>query len=203
MTQDEIVQLRYALHRFAGQVVTPDLARAIEAAACFEQDRSIDISPFEPEQRGEYRIGVERFADVLDELHPLHEKHWLETEKHRHGLRLDPDYDAMRRAELSGRMLQFTVRHGDELVGNLRMYVAQSLHTKTLVADEDTLYLLPEHRGGFLAMHLLRYAERVLRAVGVRTIRANSKTLNRADVLMRRMRYQDVAIQFVKVFDED
>lgn len=208
MTPDEIMQLRHALHAFAGRVITPGLAMAIEDAATFQQDRAIDPARFDPEWRGDYRIGVERFNDVLHELHPLHVKHWQETEKHRHGIALDPDYEAMSRAERAGRMLQFTVRHrcewGAPLVGNLRMYLAESLHSRTLLAEEDTLYIAPEHRGiGFLPMHLLRYAERALRAVGVREIRANSKLVNRADVLMRRMGYAAVATQFVKVFHEE
>ena len=116
------------------------------------------------------------------------------------GLPMRPDYVAAMAQEQAGRMVQFTVRHAPtgELVGNLRMYLAQSTHTQTPYAQEDTLYLKPEHRGGFTVMALLRFAEAALQSIGVQEIRIHSKLVNNADVLMRRMKYQPVALEFVK-----
>ena len=75
------------------------------------------------------------------------------------------------------------------------------MHTGTVFAQEDTLFIVPEHRGGFLAVHLLRYVEQVLvGCLGVREIRADSKLVNNAGVLMRRLGYTPTAQQFVKVF---
>ena len=88
------------------------------------------------------------------------------------------------------------------LVGNLRMYVGTSRHTGTKFATEDTLYLAPKVRGGFAALALMRFAEKSLLSIGVREIRADSKLINNADVLMRRLGYEPVALQFVKVFKE-
>lgn len=182
-------------------MLSPELAARIETAVFGGANPSTRLPPG-PEPYKDYTIAVERMADILDELHPLHVSHWQETEKYRHGLKLDPDYDHMLHSEKVGGLVQFTVRYGGELVGNLRMYLSRSLHTKTLVAQEDTLYLIPDHRGSFLAMRLIQYAERALRDMGVREIRCNSKTANRADVLMRRMGYDEVAIQFSKIFEE-
>lgn len=199
-----------AVHRFRmamarhclGRVITPEAAAAIESEVFAEPDLSIDPGRFAPLAHGDYTIRVESFRAILGELEPLHRAHWLETEAHRHGLELKPDYEAVIARERAGRAVQFTVRHGNALAGHLLMYLGQSLHTGTLVAEEDALFLLPEHRGGFTAMALLRYAEQTLQALGVREIRANSKVINHADVLMRRMRYQQVAIQFVKIIKE-
>lgn len=197
------MMFRRAVAEHLGSALTPEVAAAIERAASVDElDSAIDVGMFAPEVHGDYRIAVERFSAVLPELHRLHEHHWLETERHRNGLTLDPDYAAMEASERAGRMLQFTVRKDGALVGNLRMYLATSRHTKTLVAHEDTLYLEPVARGGFLAMHLLRYAERALLRLGVVEIRADSKLVNNADVLMRRMGYQPVALQFVKMIKE-
>lgn len=187
-----------------GQVLTPELCAAIEVDASRPVDRSIPLGQFTPLVKGDYVIQIERFAAVQDELHPLHLLHWRETEKHRAGLAMLPDYQAMRDDDRAGRMLQFTVRHADtrQLVGNLRMYVYPSRHSQTLSASEDTLFLLPEHRGGHLVLHLLRYMESCMRKLGVREINGNSKTLNRADVLLRRLGYTEVAIQFHKFLEE-
>lgn len=165
--------------------------------------KPVNIEQFEPLVKGEYVIQAERFRQVLDELHPLHVDHWHETEKYRAGIPLNPDYEAMADRERWGQLLQITARRDGVLVGHVRMYIHRSLHTQTLFGEEDTLYLDPVHRGGFVALALMRYAERCLLALGIREIRANSKVSNNADVLMRRLGYPQVAIQFVKVFPAD
>lgn len=201
---------RRVLAAHLGRELTPEAAAEIERAAGLQPDAPIDIWRFEPARHDRYVICLERFTDAIGELHALHVAHWRETEAHRHGLPLNPDYDGMAEHERAGRLLQFTVRRDGALVGNLRLYVGVSAHSGTPFAvfptrtndpasEEDTLYLAPEHRGGFLAMHLLRYAERVLVALGMREIRADSKLINRADVLMRRMGYRPFALKFVKV----
>ena len=192
--------LRQTLGAHLGQVLTPELAAAIEVAVA--PVAPIDISWFGPLQHGDYTIAIERFADALPELHALHVMHWKETELHMKGIPMNPDYQRMQNAEDAGKLLQFTVRKDGELVGNLRMYLFMSAHTQTPYASEDTLFIKPEHRGGFLVMELMRYAERVICALGIKEIRVNSKLVNKADVLMRRMRYQPVSLEFVKFFQE-
>ena len=199
----ELHEFREALAQHLGAELTPEVCVALERRLLWGEDRSIDPAQFAPLQHGEYLIQVESFRAILDELKPLHAEHWKETEAHRHGLQLAPDYEALCLRERRGRLVQFTVRQGGVLAGQLLMYLGPSVHTQTLVAEEDTLYMRPEHRGGFTAVALLRYAEQLLRSLGAAEIRANSKVINHADVLMRRMRYQQVAIQFVKVFKEN
>ena len=199
-----ITNLRRTIGSYLGQVITPEIAAAIEVSSVVDTP----TLNYHPEQHGsltcgEFVIQVELMADILAELHPLHAEHWLETEKHRHGLTMDPDYTSMLADERAGRLIQFTVRKAGALVGNLRMYVRESRHTKTLMAMEDTLYLRPDARGGMTAVYLLRFAEKTLRAIGVREIEADSKLLNNADTLMRRLKYQPVAIRFSKIFKED
>lgn len=196
--------LRQAIGRHLGEVLTPDVAAAIEVGAYETPDLSIDPAQFGALYRLGLLIQAERLRDIVDELHPLHQAHWLETEKHRHGLPLAPDYAGMLADERSGRLIQFTARNEADykLVGNLRMYVGTSRHSGTKFAREDTLYLSPEVRGGFSALTLMRFAERALLACGVREIRADSKLINKADVLMRRLGYEPVSLQFVKIFKE-
>lgn len=198
---DDLMRFRRAMAKHLGKVVTPEIAAQIEAEA-FYVDRSIDPDRFPRERHERYWLAVESFRDIVLQLHALHEAHWSETEKHRHGFEMRPNYDAMRARERAGQLLQFTARTSEgPIAGHLRMYLGQSLHTQTLMAEEDTLYVLPEHRTGSLGLALLRYAERCLvHVVGVREIRANSKVINNADVLMRRMKYRHVANQFVKIF---
>jgi hypothetical protein len=195
-------QLRNALGAHLGQVLTPEVAVAIFDAALRSPNEPIDIDQFEPLAADGFVIRAEQFVKVLPELRPLHEEHWIETEKYRHQLELKPDYDAMAERERAGRLLQITARREGMLAGHLRLYLGQSLHTQTLFAEEDTLFLRKQHRGSFLALKMMRYGEAALLRLGVREIRANSKRTNNADVLMRRLGYDVVAMQFVKFFQE-
>lgn len=201
---EQLNALRQTIGSFLGQVVTPEMAVAIELSAIAAALPHDPINPlkFGSVEKNGYMIQAERFADILSEIHPLHLAHWQETERHRHGLMMIPDYKSLLDDERAGKLIQFTVRKDGELVGNLRIYLGKSRHTSSKFATEDTLYLKPEHRGGMTAIALMRFAEGALLSIGVREIRADSKLINNADVLMRRMKYEAVAIKFVKIFKE-
>jgi len=195
-------QIRQVLSEHIGKVLTPDLACDIELAATSPQESPINPVSFGETEHDGYEIRAERMADILPELHPLHEAHWQETEGYRHGFSLNPDYLRYQAIERAGGLIQFTARKDGELVGNLRLFMSESLHTQTSLVTEDTIFLKPEHRGGFLAMAMLRFGEDAVRSLGAQEIRSNSKLVNRADVLMRRMKYEPFAIQFAKFFKE-
>lgn len=195
-----ISPLRQALGAHLGQVLTPELACAIEVEAA-ARPQLFDPVQFGCAEHDGYAIQAERMADIISELHVLHQAHWLETEKYRHGLELNPDYARYCAIEAAGGLVQFTARKGGQLVGSMRMFLANSLHTQTPVATEDTIFISPAHRGGFLVMALLRFAEAALLSIGVREIRSNSKLVNRADVLLRRIGYEPFAIQMVKFYE--
>ena len=195
-------QHRELLLASIGQQLTPALCAALEKAAWQQPDCSIALDQFESVSFKGYSLQAERFETIVEELDQLHAAHWLETEKHRHGLAFQPDYPAFCARERAGGLLQFTARDASGIVGHVRMYLCKSTHSSSLFAEEDTLYIRPEHRGGFLVMALMRYAERCLRQVGVREIRADSKLLNHADVLMKRLGYTPVALKFHKFFED-
>lgn len=183
-------------------VLTPELAACIELEAHVESDRSIDPARFQAHRHGQYTFAVERMRDIMAEIEPQHRAHWGETEKYRHGLPFAPLYDDVLADERRGTRVQFTVRDADgALAGNLAMYLGVSRHSGTVFAREDTLYFAPAHRGGMTVVAFLRYAEPVLRELGAREIRVDSKLVNRADVLMRRLGYAAVSMQFVKMFE--
>ena len=196
-------KFREALGASLGQQLTPELAARIEQYVFAQEDNAINPDIFGVQQYKDYTIRAERFRDILPEIHQLHVEHWAETEKHRHGLQMNPNYEAMIARERAGEMVQFTLRDSDgQLVGNCRVYINVSLHTQTRYASEDTLFIKPQYRGGFVVMALMKFAESSMRAIGITEMRTNSKVINKADVLMRRMRYTPVAIEFVKFFEE-
>jgi hypothetical protein len=204
MLDNETLQLlRQTLAAHVGGTLTLELCHELDKIARFAPDRAVDLAQFQPAAYGAYSLRPERFSVIRGELAPLHHAHWLETEKHRHGLTLNPDYGLLLARERAGGLLQFTARDAaGAIAGHVRMYIGKSTHTSTLFAEEDTLFIRSDHRGGFLVMALMRYAEQALRQIGVREIRADSKLLNRADVLMRRLGYTAVALKFHKFFED-
>lgn len=197
--QERICQ---AVNMLAGCVITKEVADALIYAMTTPPDVAIDLDQFEVEQHGEYTFRAERFADVVDELHPLHEAQWQETEGYRAGIAMNPDYERIKDIERSGGLLQLTIRRDGDLVGHIRLYVSRSTHTQRLVAQEDTLYVAKDHRHGMLGLALARYGERQLRRIGVTEVRQDTKATNRADAILRRLKYEPVSTRWVKVLEE-
>lgn len=195
--------LRNAIASRLGQVLTPEVAVEIEMAAFAVPDESHDPAKFGEKEYKGFIFKAERLGDILDEIHPLHEAHFQETEKHRLGFGLDVDYDAMLFSERRGQLLQFTMRTTDgKLVGNIRMYINKSLHTGTLYASEDTYFVLPEYRQGFAALRFWQFMEDCVKSIGVREVRTDSKVLNKVHKLNEYCGYKHVANKYVKVFEE-
>jgi hypothetical protein len=153
-----------ALHKHVGQLVTPQVARAV--LADLYPERAIDPAQFPAQAYDGVLFQAESLRAILPELHEQHLAHWAETERYRAGSAMNPDYEHMRAAERDGRLLQCTVRQDGALVGNLRAYLYRDLHTQQLGATEDTLFLSPPARRGFIAGHLIRYVEGVPCAPG-------------------------------------
>ena len=193
-------QLCNLLALYAGQTITQALA--VEMVGKLFPDRSYDPAQFGWQDYKGYTFQAERFADALPELTPLHDAHYLETEKHRAGLALDPDFEGIKERERNGGLIQFTARtETGELVGNMRVVIGISAHTQTLFCEEDTFYVVPEHRGGFMAVRLWQFVEAAVRSVGVREVRFNSRLSTGADSMAKYLKYQPVALHFVKIFD--
>lgn len=199
-----MVSLYEVLKRNVGNTLTPELVMGI-LAAVEESPRSsaINVEDIPPQEYGEYILQVERIEDqdVLEELKPVHAAHWKETERYRHGIALNPDYQYMINAERSGRFMLFTVRSLDGLVGNCMMYLSKSTHTQRWVAEEDTIFILPEHRKGRLGVRLIRYVEDVLRNMGVTEIRVTVKTVNEVGRLLTLLGYNHTGNQLTKTLE--
>ena len=120
-------QLRKTIGSYLGQVLTPEMAAAIEVSAYHTEDAGYLPSQFGSVRHGDFTIQVERMSDILPGLHLLHAEHWLETEKHRHGLMMEPDYHAMMADERAGRMVQFTVRDVGQDVSRVPAILQEAL----------------------------------------------------------------------------
>jgi hypothetical protein len=194
-------QLIHAMAVRLGQPITRETAVSI--LADLFPDRYWPVDAFGQGEFEGYTFQCERMLDVLPELDAMHALHYEETEKYRAGIPMAPDYDAMMEDERAGSMIQFTSRAKESggLVGNMRVYIRPSRHTKSLMCKEDTFYVYPAHRGSMMAVRLWQFVENaVVNVVGVKEVRFDSKTLNKADRMALYLKYEPMGTQFVKMF---
>lgn len=188
-----------------GLTLTPDLAANICVVAS-RMERLVQTSNLEqikPEHYKSFVFSLERIEDITEEIRPLHEAHWNETEEHRHGLPFRPDYAAFIHYERAGRYILLTLRSEGRLLGNCAMYLDRSTHTQTVIATEDTLYLLPEARRGMVAKRFVRYVENVMKLLGAREINITVKTVNKAGRFFRLLGYRHVENGLTKILEAE
>lgn len=183
--------------------LSPELAADI----CLAADQIValvpagDIAGIQSESHEGSTFSRERIEDIVDEIKPLHRAHWEETERHRHGLPFKPDYATFIRYERAGRYVLFTLRSEGELSGNCAMYLDKSAHTQTIIATEDTLYLLPSARKGRVARCFVAYVENALRQLGAKEINITVKTVNQAGRFFRLLGYRHVENGLTKILE--
>lgn len=83
------------------------------------------------------------------------------------------------------------------------MYLDRSAHTQTLIATEDTLYLLPEARARGVARRFVAYVEQAMRSLEVREINATVKTANKAGRFFQMLGYRHVENGLTKILEAE
>ena len=195
------MNLQDVLTRNQGSILTPELIVGILAATSPPDRTLVGRVPFDVEEYKGLTFRTVRMADVLPQLQVLHKAHWKETEGYRHGLAILPDYPRMLQLERDGQFIVFGVFDANgKMLGNTACHVYTSLHTQTLAAKEDTLYLDQEIRKGFTAVRFFKYCEAQLVKLGVREITLDIKLTNDVGKVWERQGYQFVSRVLTKVF---
>lgn len=142
-------------------------------------------------------FAIEKVRDVIDELMPLWEAHWKETEMYRNGQGFNMDVERYIKYNDVNYYTLYTARDGKKLVGNFGVYLSKSMHTKQIIATEDTLFLLPKYRKGFTSIRFIRFVEADLVSKGAveMSITVKSKAVGK---LCEFVGYKPVAYQYSK-----
>jgi GNAT superfamily N-acetyltransferase len=198
-------ELLNLLKRNVGSILTPGLAADICVIAGQMETliSDVDVATIRPATCQGFTFSIESIEDVADEMKPLHQAHWNETEAHRHALPFNPDYATFIRYERAGRYVLFTLRSEGKLSGNCAMYLDKSAHTQTTIATEDTLYLLPEARKGRVASRFIAYVENAIRQLGAKEINITVKTVNKASRFFRLLGYRHVENGLTKILEDE
>jgi GNAT superfamily N-acetyltransferase len=134
---------------------------------------------------------VEKYADVIDEIWPLLEDHYQEIATDKHMKPFDPDLARYQSMEDQDMLRIFTARAAPHptdnkdyfngkpvgLIGYFVTVILPGLHyQQTLMAINDIMYIMPEHRGGTVGYRLLKLATEDLKNLGADILTIHMKT---------------------------
>lgn len=133
----------------------------------------------------------EPLASVRAELEPLLVKHYDELTLHKDVVKLDVRWDDYFTLERLGHFLVITARNdAGELIGYNAFFVNRHMHYSGLtLAVNDVFYVRDDSRHGPAALRLIRYAERVLKDMGVQKIAYHFKLGNNLARILTRLGY--------------
>lgn len=152
-----------------------------------------------------YEITLEKFKDTYTELEPLYRQHYSEMVERLKADGVDdyspynPRLDEYVRAGEGGWLLTFVLRLDGKACGYSNVYLTNDMHNQDLIAQEDTIFVLKEHRNG-VGKQMVRHILEELRKRGVKRVLVSAMTDLRVAKLWRRMGFKDVATQMIYKF---
>ncbi len=151
-----------------------------------------------------YTITLEKFTENYRELEPLYRQHYAEMTERlaAEGVLYSPyapRLDKYGEACEGGWLLNFVVRNDGVAVGYSNVYLTNDMHNNDLICQEDTVFVLKEHRNG-IGKKLVQCVIEELRSRGVKRLMVSAMTDLRVAKLWRRMGFKDVATQMIYEF---
>lgn len=146
----------------------------------------------------------ESLNDVIGEVGPLLTAHWHEV-AHYKDIPLTPNWAAYAQLQALGALRIYTGRDDGQLIGYSVFTVHQGVHyALSLEADEDLLFVLPEHRKGRFGLQLMQFAERELASDGVQLVKRRTKVAERLNfgAMLERMGYEPIDVIYGKRLDK-
>lgn len=152
----------------------------------------------------EYVIACENGAKNLVELFPLYATHYREMQERlsSDGIEIsqfNPQIDAYIAQWEAGTLLNYAVRQDGRAVGYSNVYLARDMHNSDLIAQEDTVFVLKEHRNG-IGRKLVRFVLDDLKSRGVVRLHITAMTDLRAVPLWKRMGFKPAATAMIYTF---
>jgi GNAT superfamily N-acetyltransferase len=151
-----------------------------------------------------YTFHIGKHRETFLELEPLYRQHYQEMLDRltKDGIEYspyNPRWDQYWKASDEGWLVTFILRHEGKAVGCSNVYLTNDMHNGDLIAQEDTIYVLPEHRNG-IGKQLTKIILNELKERGVKRFNVAALTDLRAAKLWKRMGFKESAIQMVYTF---
>ncbi len=147
---------------------------------------------------------IEPLSGCWPEIEAIGRAHWQETMEYYRGKQpYAPSYDRYNSYDKAGWLITFTARNTEtwQMVGYSLMYLVPSMHTQTMIATEDTIFLLPEYRRGRNGLRFHQFIESELRERGAREIVVTAKPGSAACRLLEHIGFSVINHQYSKHLD--
>lgn len=151
-----------------------------------------------------YEITTENFKDTYLELEPLYRTHYAEmTERLKgQGIEMSPYNPRLHEygeACDRGDLITYVLRCDGVACGYSNVYLTRDMHNQDLIATEDTIFVLKEHRNG-VGKKLVVYGLQDLKSRGVKRLLVSAMTDLRVAKLWNRMGFKEAATQMIYNF---
>ena len=153
-----------------------------------------------------YTFSIESFSSTYSELEPIYRQHYEEM-RYRlldSGVSLghyNPRLDAYVKASDDGWLVTYVARLDGKAVGYCNIYVTLDMHNSEKIAQEDTIYILPNHRNG-TGKGLIKFVHDDLKRRSVKRLNITTATDLRVGKLLGRMGYAQTAQAMTFVFKD-
>lgn len=146
-----------------------------------------------------YTYHRERFDQTYVEMSPLYRRHFDEVRDHKRENGLDqPDYALDVKGYFayaaSDQLVSYVVRCDGRAVGYLHVYLLYDHRSGELVAIDDSLFVLPDHRTG-VGRSLIEYAIAELSKTKAQKFTITASGDPRVATLLGRMGFKQTAIE--------
>jgi ribosomal protein S18 acetylase RimI-like enzyme len=152
----------------------------------------------------DYQFSLEGFDESLNDLMPLYKLHYAEMTKRMEAAGINvspfnPRLSEYSRASIGGWLLTIVCRFGGEAVGYCNVYITNDMHNGDLIAQEDALFMLKDHRNG-VGKKLVQFGIEELGKRGVKRLHVSAVTDLRVAKLWERMGFKHAAQAMVYNF---
>lgn len=129
---------------------------------------------------------------ILGEIDSLLKMHYDELTLNKEHVILDPDWERYADLEKQGKLIIYTARDGDKLVGYSVFFMNQHIHYKNnLFAMNDVLFLHPDYRKNSCGPKLIMFCDQELSKLGKVKITWHVKFTRDFRPILHRLGYVD------------
>lgn len=152
-----------------------------------------------------YHFSIENGAVNLVELFPIYAQHYHQMEERMKGDGIDVSPFNPRIADYiahwtSGSLLNYVVRTEEgEAVGYSNVYLTNDMHNGDLIAQEDTIFILKDHRNG-VGRRLVKFILADLKARDVKRVHITAMTDLRVAAAWKRLGFKPAATAMIYNF---
>lgn len=144
-----------------------------------------------------YTVSKETFETSYGELEPLYRQHYAQmcARLEQDGFETSPykpRLDEYVKASRGGWLLTFVLRFEGRAVGYSNIYVTNDMHNCDPIAQEDTIFVVQEHRNGS-GRQLARAVHTELKLRGVKRLNVTTATDLRVSKWLARQGYKHTA----------